>query len=369
MYNSLIIAKNFILQISKNKINFLIYILMPPALAVLFMMMISSSNTYNIPIGIKDMDNTKSSAHIIEYIESSNKYKVIDYTDSFISDITEKNIRAGIIIKKGFEQSIIDGEPLEVELYSLEGVAVLGWLDAFLNEKISIIYNIGKSDKYYDILEQYKYKYLKLEVFEITDLSNKADASQSGFGMYLFASIFSIWGICALVYKEKIFKTYQRILTTPITHFQYAIGNMIASMAFAIAHMAISLPIIYMVFDMNQLIPIGKMIGLMISLYISIISLGILLVSLAKSQSSVTAINVLILTISSMLGGSYWSIEFMPQFMQDIAKVTPQYWFNTAILKMIQDSSIFLNIFMLLGFAIIYILIYTIIESKKISNL
>jgi len=367
MYKSLIIAKNFILQVSKNKINFLIYVLLPPILAIVFMFAISSGNSQTIPIGITDLDNSHSSLQIIKYINDNNKYEVQYYNDnkSLINDITNRNIRAGIFIRKGFEKSLIEKEPIKVELYSIEGATVLGWLDNFINSKISSMREIAFSPYYYEILDNYENKYIALDVTNVNDVSNKMEASQAGFGIFIFASIFSIWAICMLAFKEKILKTYQRILISPITHIQYVMGNVIASMSFALMHMVISIPIIYLIFDIKNFISIGNLIILMFALYASVITLGVLLVSLGKRQNSLMAINVLVLTITSMLGGCYWSIEFMPQFMQNIGKITPQYWFNAAIINLSKNESIYLNVIVLMSFAIIYLLIYIIILKLK----
>lgn len=368
MGKSLIIAKNFILQLSKSKANLIVYIILPPFLAVLFMIMLSTNSSSVISVGIRDLDKTNSSQQIISHIEESDKYNVTNYSkDTILDDVANKKIRASIVIPEGFENSLINGEAIEVELYSLEGAAVLGWLEGFLEQKISGIAKIAKSDNYQQILKEYKNKYVTLNIYKIEDSSNKSDVSQSGFGMYLFASVFSIWGICALAYKEKIFKTYQRIITTPITHFQYAFGNILVCLFFAIIHMLISFPLIFIVFNMKSILPVGSVIVLMISLYICVITLGTLLVSLSRSQSSVAAINILILTITSMLGGCYWSINFMPQFMQDIAKATPQYWFNSGIISLSKGESIITNIIVLLSFSIIYLVIY-IINSKSKRN-
>ncbi|MBN2851340.1 MAG: ABC transporter permease, partial [Clostridia bacterium] len=343
---------------------------LPPVLSVLFMMLVSGGGSSSISLGIRDMDKSESSRQIIEYLEQSDKYAVSLYEDdSYLTDITEKDIRAGIVIPDGFESSLINQQPLMVELYSIEGVSVLGWLDAFINQKISVIFSVSQSSQYHQLLEGYKDKYLTLKVNEITDLSNKADASQTGFGMYLFASVFSIWGICALSYKEKIYRTYQRILTTPARNYHFVFGNILSCMWFAMVHMLISIPVIYLLFDIKDIIPAGDLIVLMLCLYLSTISLGSLLVSTAKSQSSVSAMNILILSITSMLGGCYWPIDFMPVFMQNIAKVTPQYWFNTAITKMIKGEGIGANLIVLLCFFALYVLIYLLIAKFKKNNI
>ncbi len=366
MGNSLIIAKNFILQMSKNKINFLVYVLLPPILAVLFMFMIGNNSSQSIEIGIVDNDNSTSSSHLIEYIENSDNYQVSYFKeDLLLKAITNKTIRAGIIIPTNFEQSLIEGSPIDVELYSIEGVAVLGWLENFLNQKIASLVMIGTSNNYELILKTYQNSQVTLIVNEVGDIAGKMDATQSGFGMYIFASIFSIWGICALTYKEKIYKTYHRVISSPVTSIEFMFGNILSCFFFAILHLSISLPVIYFIFNIGSIIPLGIMIILMISLYIAAISLGTLLVSLARSQSSVTAINVLILTITSMLGGCYWSIEFMPKFMQNIATITPQYWFNTAISKLFKYEGIIFNISMMIIFALAYILIYLLIDKFK----
>ncbi|HPQ48017.1 MAG TPA: hypothetical protein PLP30_11645, partial [Clostridia bacterium] len=79
MLNALRITGNSIRQLLKKPSNLIVYVFLPPILAVVFMMMISSGQSSAISIGISDSDDSISSAELIKYIEENDKYNVVMY--------------------------------------------------------------------------------------------------------------------------------------------------------------------------------------------------------------------------------------------------------------------------------------------------
>lgn len=374
MGNALKIAGNNIRRMLKKKSNIFVYILLPPVLAVAFMLLISSGESSTVMIGITDSDMTASSASITRYIEESEKYETRTYTiEELETAVADKQVRAGIHIPGGFEEYLTeDGDIIKVEIFSIEGIAVTGWLKGFLNQKIAMLYKAGTllEDKtqYTRVISEYNDKYVSVEAVEVSDISNKMSGTRAGFGMYTFASLFGIWAICALGFREKINKTYQRIMSGPVAPWQYIVGNSLACLFFASLHAVISLSIIYMIFDMKDLLPAGQFILLITVFYLAVIPLGFLLVSLGKSEAALLAVNVVFLTLTSMLGGCYWPVEFMPDFMQKMARGTIQFWFTDGINELMKYgdiSAIKINLIVLACSSVVFIFIYIIIEKTK----
>ena len=103
MRNAFRIAGNNIRQLLKKPSNILVYVLLPPILAVVFMMMISSGQSSGISIGISDNDKSVSSSELIRYIEENDKYEITMYEkDKLDEAVAGKVVRAGIDIPEGF---------------------------------------------------------------------------------------------------------------------------------------------------------------------------------------------------------------------------------------------------------------------------
>ncbi len=374
MPNAFRIAGNSIRQLLKKPSNILVYVLLPPILAVVFMMMISSGQSSRITIGISDNDKTVSSAELIRYIEENDKYQIIMYEKQDLDEaVAGKVVRAGIDIPDGFGDFLSNaGETRPVEVMSIEGAAVTAWLKGFMEQKISTMYLAGKmlqgTGKYNEIIAGYSNKYIQVETVEVLDQASKMEGTSAGFGMYTFASLFGIFSICALTFREKVNKTYQRIMSGPVAPWQYSIGNTMACMFFAGLHSIISLTLIYNIFGIGELIDLWQFIVLITVFYLSVIPLGLFLMSLGKSYAAVLAVNVLVLTLTCMLGGCYWDVTLMPDVMQKMARGTTQYWFTSGIVKLMNEgslSAITTNLIVLAVFGVVFTLAYILVDRLK----
>ena len=374
MGNVFRIAGNSIKGRLKLKVNILVYIVIPPVLAVLFMMLVSSGQSSSIAIGVSDADKSESSRQLVEYLVNNDKYIVEEFSAADLETaVGKKDVRAGINIPAGFENYLRDGsKQVLVEVMSIEGVAVTGWLRGFLEQKISILYKAGRllddADDYDRVITEYKDRYVTVESIEVTDISNKVSGTRAGFGMYTFASLFGIWAICALGFREKVHRTYQRIMSGPVSPWQYMTGHIMACMFFAAIHAIVSITVMYNVFNLAEVLPLGQFIILITVFYIAAIPFGLFLVSLGKSESAVMAVNVVFLTLTCMLGGCYWEVEWMPDAMQKMARGTIQFWFTDGIAGLMKGnglSEISTNLIVLAGCGVVFIFLYVIIENSK----
>ena len=374
MLNALRITGNSIRQLLKKPSNLIVYVFLPPILAVVFMMMISSGQSSAISIGISDSDDSISSAELIKYIEENDKYNVVMYErDELAKAVADKAVRAGIDIPGGFGEYLSSGgEIVEVDIMSIEGAAVTAWLRGFMEQKISTMYSAGRmlegTGLYEEVIGGYSNKFIQVESVEVLDESRKMEGTSAGFGMYTFASLFGIFSICALAFREKVNKTYQRIMSGPVAPWQYVVGNTLACMFFATLHSIISLTLIYNIFGIGELLSLWQFVVLITVFYLAVIPLGLFLMSLGRSYSAVLAVNVLVLTLTCMLGGCYWDVTFMPDFMQKLARGTVQFWFTTGIVKLMNEgrlSAISTNLIVLAVFGLVFTVAYIIVDKLK----
>ena len=368
------IAVNGVKNILKRRMNILIYVLMPPVLAVLFMMLISSGQSSAIAIGVYDGDDSVSSRHLIENITDSDKYTVTEYrAEELETAVGKKDVRAGISIPDGFEAYMKGaGGEVDVEVMSIEGVAVTGWLKGFLEQKISMLYRAGRKypegPYYKNLIESYKDSFVSVISREVTDTSNRASGTRAGFGMYTFASLFGIWSICSLGFREKVQHTYQRIMSGPVSPWQYMAGNTMTCLFFALIHAVVSVTAMYNVFNLTEILPLAEFAVLLAVFYLATIPMGLFLISLAKTEASVLAVTVVYLQITCMLGGCYWQVEWMPDFMQKLARGTIQFWFTSGISGLMKGNGlgeISTNLIILGCCAVAFTILYVIFENLK----
>jgi len=100
------------------------------------------------------------------------------------------------------------------------------------------------------------------------------------------------------------------------------------------------------------------------------VSIGLLIVVFSNSTASANNLSTLIITPSCMLGGCFWPVSIMPQYIQKLSDFIPQSWALGAIRKIqtgAQFQEILSNILILLAFAITFFLI-SIYKMKKDKN-
>jgi ABC-2 type transport system permease protein len=78
-----------------------------------------------------------------------------------------------------------------------------------------------------------------------------------------------------------------------------------------------------------------------------------------STRNSIIAAVVGISTITSMLGGAYFPIETSPEFMKQLARFTPQFWFNDGFDALARSGSgnWIADLFVLLLFAALFLIL------------
>ena len=88
---------------------------------------------------------------------------------------------------------------------------------------------------------------------------------------------------------------------------------------------------------------------------------ALLLASLVNSQKSADGVTVLAALSMAALGGSWWPLFIMPEWMQTLAKITPHAWANEAFNKLLvfgaTTSDVLLNITVLFLFGAAFIVV------------
>ena len=137
---------------------------------------------------------------------------------------------------------------------------------------------------------------------------------------------------------------------------------------FALIHAVVSVTAMYNVFNLTEILPLAEFAVLLAVFYLATIPMGLFLISLAKTEASVLAVTVVYLQITCMLGGCYWQVEWMPDFMQKIARGTVQFWFTSGITELMKGgglSGISTNLIILAACCVGFTMLYVIVENRK----
>lgn len=194
---------------------------------------------------------------------------------------------------------------------------------------------------------------------------NFANYSFLAIAIYLIATIMSVFNNEMIKKKNNISKTpYKKISN------QLLLGNIIFTIGLWAVYVGISF-ILY-----KDAMPTNGGLLLMLNSLVFVITaaaLGFLISSLIKNKNAISGVvNVVALGLS-FISGCFVPQQWLNKTVLSVAKIFPSYWYiktNDDISKLTQYNMeelkpIFINMLIVLGFAVLYIVILKVIQAIK----
>lgn len=184
-------------------------------------------------------------------------------------------------------------------------------------------------------------------------------------GFFVFFFVFLISGIGLL--RERTTGTLDRLMATPIQRRDIVFGYLIGYGFFAIIQTIIVVFYATKVLDIMLVGSLWHVILINLSLALVALLLGILLSAFANSEFQMMQF-IPIAIIPQVFFAGILPIEGMPEWMQMVAKCMPMYYGGNALVDVMYKgfglSDIKIELFVLLGFALVFIVL-NIIALKK----
>lgn len=318
-------------------------------------------NYGTLKVGIIDNDVSNSSNLIINYLDRGFSIETVHLDESTAkSTMLENHIPIAIDIPIGFEDSILAGTPKTINLLAEENNTIGSAIESMLNVKIQDLYTLSLSsdndyNKYNKLLSKYDEGSIKLTEIYLSDLHDKFDLTQTAIGFIIFYLMIRSSSIAYIILSERWNKTYFRIFTTPVTPFQYIGGNILANF------LILSLQFLITLLTLNYLmgIPNGidflPLLTLLLGISLVTVAFGTFSIALFFNSRGHGMFCNLVITITTMVSGTFIPLKTFPENLKVIATFTPQYWVMDGMTKLQMGMgipSIIINILILLLFSL-----------------
>ena len=70
-----------------------------------------------------------------------------------------------------------------------------------------------------------------------------------------------------------------------------------------------------------------------------VVAISLFIAMLLNSKNSIMAALVGFTTVTCILGGAFFPLDYSPEFMQQLALITPQYWFMDSMRVLLDDPN------------------------------
>lgn len=312
--------------------------------------------TKAIRVPVVDLDRSDFSRHVLEDLKEINalaiEETVID--SGTMEPITEKHARnsietgkraVAIVIPPGFGERVKTGQPTEFILLQNPGEqistsTVHGIVDGIATritaKAVAVqaaLQAVGKNGRT-DIKEitpavlgaadrLWQTPAVQVRGRDVAAMADKKvdPFKQNVPGYAVMFALFSMLAGGSALLKERELGTFRRLLSAPVGKASILAGKLIPNFITALLQIIVFFAFGHFVFGMelgNSLLGLAVMAG---AVALAATSMGIFMAALAKTEAQLSSLSVLIILMMSSLGGSWWPLEIVPDFMRNLAHV------------------------------------------------
>lgn len=366
MRDLLWLIKNMLKVLLRNKKSFLIIVGTPIIGIFVSMLIYGGSGATTLHVGIVNHDKGSLTSDTIKFIKGLDHVKVKQVKEADVNDsIASGTLDCAIIFDQGFSKSVQNGDPQTVQIVSIKGASVTGYIKAYLTNYIDNISTLGQAAKgdnhiFNSLYKQYQQKELKVTTGKLKDTSKNNDMTYQTVGYLIMFMLFAAFSLSGMIGREKESRTYFRLLSTPIDAKKYVLSNVIVNLIILVIQIIITIIFMTYVFHISSGISFWQLFSSLFLFALVAVGLSLATVAYASNGASRGALQNLIVTPTCLLAGCFFPTDAMPETIKKIADFLPQRWLLDTIVKLQEGqnlSQLYLNILILLAFAAAFFLI------------
>ncbi len=194
-----------------------------------------------------------------------------------------------------------------------------------------------------------------------TSATKDAGFQQSLPGIGSMYAMLMILAGTAVFITERKDGTLQRLATMPISRAQILGGKLLSRFSTGVIEFALMFGFGILVLH----VPFGNdplaIILLVVSFSLAITALMLVMASLLRNQSQATGISLFLTLTLAPLGGAWWPLDVVPDWMRTVGHISPVAWamdgFNSVVFNGGDLSTVIVPVLVLLGMTVIFFVI------------
>ena len=332
------VIKNNILQLMAKKWSLIIILILPIALFAMGFQLFSSdisSGGFAWDIAFSDGDDTVLSRHLASMLKKEARDFTLVAEQKVNRGLLDGIHDAAVLVPQGWEDAIMQGKAPKVIVRSLKGMETVATLTTVINMYIGDMLRLQDIEKMQVPQELADRRdQLDREGMQFSEVPLSENMLSPGFNVasrfLLYILSVSMIQVGTLILNEKQQGTLNRIRQTPLCSVAFVVANFLTGILFLLFNLFCLWILTTFVFHFKTTFTMYflwltfGMIWILISIYISL--------SVRTSTFHNTLVSPLTV-LTAMLGGSYWPVWLMPEWMQRLSIITPHYWVNDAMME------------------------------------
>ena len=186
-------------------------------------------------------------------------------------------------------------------------------------------------------------------------------ASQSSPGMLVMYALFFTFGGGVSLLAERDEGTLRRLLVMPMGKSTILTGKLLGIFLGALVQMALMVLVGQFAFGVRWGQDPFALTAMLLAYGFTGTALGLLVAALARTAAQANAAGTISIMALASLGGAWWPVEIVPQWMQSVALALPTGWamrgFHEIITRGLGLSAVLLEVGVLVGFGVLFLVV------------
>ncbi|ASA24455.1 ABC transporter permease [Paenibacillus donghaensis] len=343
MNKILAISWNMVRRSIGSKKGFLAFIILPCFVVAGIVAVTGKMGPEPATVLYVNADHAPGGDHLLEELQVAGGYELVEAADEaeLKEAITNQQGEAGIVIPADYTQGLLAGESAQLTVYELKAseasIMLRMKLEAIGSQLQSSAALAGMPAA--EAGEPHEKLAVLLKQAEQHRVgSTRTDYNlypREGQGIVTGLTLLFLMGLVtssvSLIMDDRRGRTMMRMFSAPVRAHEIALGNFLGSFMVGLIQIMVVLMLGRWVMRYDYETPM-YLYFLVLAMFM-LVSMGLAstVAGLIRNPNNAGMMNALILTPTCMLGGCFWPLSIMPDYMQKAANFVPQKWAIQAI--------------------------------------
>ncbi|MGF7049252.1 ABC-2 type transport system permease protein [Paenibacillus sp. DS2015] len=341
--NSLTIAWHMTRRIIGTRKKFMGFIILPCIVVSLAVALLGGESALSVDISYVNLDTGPAGQHLLDELSRNNDYvlKLESGEEELKEAVIQQKATLGLIIPANFSDDLLQGNPKQVNMFQLSANEATYTVKSIINAMMTQLTETATI-----IANQPSPTGSVLELFEqnLNEVSkHKVGAERIDYNLYAKPGLNNVTGFTLMfmmglvtstvkmILDDRKHRTMARVFTAPVRSYEIALGNMMGSFFVGVLQILVILSLSRWVLKYDYEVPFFTHFLILAAFMFVAMGIASAVAGLIRNPDQAAMLNAMIITPTCMLGGCFWPLSFMPDYMQKIANFIPQKWAIEAV--------------------------------------
>ncbi|MCQ6558191.1 ABC transporter permease [Paenibacillus mendelii] len=354
---SLIIAGLIVRRTIGHPKGFIMLVLLPALVLSIIITLFGSSQDSPKTVAVWNADQGPFGQMLIEQL--ANEPSIVLSSEGERSEealrkaVVEGQVDAALYVPENYTASLLKGSQVQPKLYrqsvTLWNAAIEQRLAVEAEQSSAFAAMAAASGKTVEdqlqqaerlVKEQAKHRISLTEPLQSLESKKTKPSNVLVTGVILLFIMLAINQSVQIVMEDRTNRTMARMYTAPVRKYEIALGNFLGSMVLGTVQLLLVLGVTRGLLHYDYGVEFGAHFLVLECFLLAAVGLSTAIAGLVRNTDHLPQLSTLVVTPTCMLGGCFWPIGMMPDFMQKLANFVPQRWAMEAIDRMAFGSGL-----------------------------